>query len=57
MEDLEKAMEHIAKVAYEQAAAAAGGAPGGAAGGAAPGGEAESTDDDGVIDAEFEEAN
>jgi molecular chaperone DnaK len=56
MQDLEKTMESVAKAAYDQAGPSAGG--GGAAGGAAPGGKKEEKKgEEGVIDAEFEDAN
>jgi molecular chaperone DnaK len=55
MADLEKTMEAVAKAAYQQTGGGpAGGAPGG---GAAPGGKKEEKKDEGVIDAEFEDAN
>jgi molecular chaperone DnaK len=52
METLEKAMHELAQVAYQ----GAGAAPGGAAPGAAPGGTPKGKNDDGVIDAEFEDS-
>jgi molecular chaperone DnaK len=53
MTDLEKTMEAVAKAAYQQT----GGGPSAGAGGNAPGGKKEEKKDEGVIDAEFEDAN